>query len=175
MMYLYEINASLDVLYNMASTGEIQEGWEHLANEDGTINMTALQAEIENLYACKDEIIEDTAHLVQNLEAEAKMIKAEEERLCARRKRLESYTEYVEDRLTSLVNATNWNSKKSCLKIAFRTSEALIVDNEAEIDPAYVITKTVTQVDKMAAKKAIKAGQELAGCHIEKRKNLSIK
>lgn len=174
-MYLYEVNSALESLLTMIQTGEAQEGYEHLLNEDGTVNLEAAEAEIQNLYTCKDEIVEDTAHLIQNLEAEMKMIKAEEERLAARRKRVEARVGFATDRLTNMLDATNWSSKKSCMKIAFRTSEALIVDNEAEIDPDYIITKTVTQVDKNKAKKAIKEGAELAGCHVERRKNLSIK
>ena len=174
-MYLYEVNALLVSLYAIAETGVITEGFEYLANEDGSVNTEALEAEINNMFACKEELIEQTAHLVQNLEAEAKMIKLEEERLAARRKKLEERVVRTSDRLSNMVEGTNWSSKVSALKITFRSSEAVIVDNQAEINPAFIKEEVVQKVDKNAIKKALKAGQEVGGCHIEKRNNMTIK
>lgn len=173
-MFLYEINVALESL-NALFLGEVPEGLEHLLNEDGTPNEEAIQKEIENLYECKETLIEETARLAQNLDAEARMIKAEEERLAARRKKVEDRVSRIHDRLTEMVEGTNWASKVSSLKLTFRASESLVVDNEEEVNPSFIRTKVVTSVDKVAAKKAIKEGKEVGGCHIEKRKNLTIK
>ena len=174
-MYLYEVNAQIENLYLIAQTGIVGEGYEHLANEDGSVNQEALNAEIEALFTCKDDIIEDTARLIQNLEAEAQMLKTEEERLRDRRKKAEERVSYLSDKLTDMVDAQNWVSPTSSLKIGFRSSEALIVDDESKIDEQFIKIEIIKKVDKVGAKKAIKAGQKVMGCHIEKRQNLNIK
>lgn len=174
-MYLYEVNAQIENLYLIAQTGIVGEGYEHLANEDGSVNQEALNAEIEALFTCKDDIIEDTARLVQNLEAEAQMLKTEEERLRDRRKKAEERVAFLEDRLTDVLGASKWASQKSSLRITFRPSESLIVDDESKIDQKFIKTEIVTKVDKVGAKKALKSGANLEGCHIEQRQNINIK
>ena len=174
-MNLYKINNELDTLLRISQTGEVLEGYEDFYTEEGQVNQEAIEARIQELYSCIDDIIEDTARLAQNLDAEAKAIKAEEERLAARRKTVEGRLEWVEDRVTKLVGGENWNSPKSCLKLTFRSSEALIVDDESQVNSDYIKTKTVTSVDKVAAKNALKKGIDVGGCHIEKRRNLTIK
>lgn len=174
-MNLYKINNELDTLLRISQTGEVLEGYEAFYTEEGQVNQEAIETRIQELYSCIDDIIEDTARLAQNLEAEAKAIKAEEERLATRRKAVEGRLEWVEDRVTKLVDGENWNSPKSCLKLTFRSSEALIVDDESQVSSDYIKTKTVTSVDKVAAKNALKKGIDVGGCHIEKRRNLTIK
>lgn len=175
MMFLYQVKDELDQALTIAQTHEVIPGYEFLFNKDGEVDYDLLDCYIEKLYEDRDAIIEDTARLVQNLQAEADAIKREEERLNARRKAVEGRVAFLSDRLTTTLNGTNWTSLASALKIMFRSSEALMVDDESAIDPEYFNIKTVKQLDKVKAKKAIKEGAVLAGCHIEKRKNISIK
>lgn len=174
-MNLYKINNELDTLLRIACTGEAIEGYEGFYTDDGQADMDAIERRVQALYGRIDDLIEDTARLAQNLAAEAVMLKAEEERLAARRKAAEGRLEWVRGRLSRLVGEQNWDSPKSSLKLVFRTSEALIVDDESKVSSEYARVKTIVSVDKAAAKKAIKEGLDVPGCHIEKRRCLTIK
>ena len=61
------------------------------------------------------------------------------------------------------------------LKISFRASESVEIDDVDSIPAEYMVTKTTTQPDKVKLKSAIKAGELIIGAHIQVNKNLQIK
>ena len=65
--------------------------------------------------------------------------------------------------------------KTATLKINFRKSESVIIENEYLIDNKFLIAKTTITPNKIAIKDAIKAGEFVAGAFISENKNLQIK
>lgn len=59
--------------------------------------------------------------------------------------------------------------------ISFRRSDAVIVDNEADLSDDYMVVKTTISADKAAIKAAIKAGKIVDGAHLETRQYIQIK
>ncbi|HFC3446427.1 TPA: siphovirus Gp157 family protein, partial [Neisseria gonorrhoeae] len=60
-------------------------------------------------------------------------------------------------------------------KASFRKSEAVVILDEAQIPAEFMREAVKTEPDKIAIKKAIESGRQVAGAKIEERKNLQIK
>lgn len=61
------------------------------------------------------------------------------------------------------------------LKISFRASESVEIDDLDSIPAKFMVTKVTTQPDKTAIKAAIKAGELTIGAHIQVNQNLQIR
>ena len=60
-------------------------------------------------------------------------------------------------------------------KIGFRKSTHVQIDDEGALPPDFVTTTVTTKPDKTAIKKAIQAGQAVAGAVLVENQNLQIK
>ena len=67
------------------------------------------------------------------------------------------------------------NVKFSVTKIGFRKSTQVQIDDEGALPPDFVTTTVTTKPDKTAIKKAIQAGQAIAGAVLVENQNLQIK
>jgi len=65
--------------------------------------------------------------------------------------------------------------KTPTLKINFRKSESVEVENMGLLDKCYIVTKTTESVDKVAIKESIKGGVEVVGAVLKTNLNLQIK
>lgn len=61
------------------------------------------------------------------------------------------------------------------LKLSFRKSNALVINQDAHIPVEYIKTKEVETIDKAGLKKAVEEGQEFEGIWIIENQNLQIK
>ncbi len=61
------------------------------------------------------------------------------------------------------------------LKLSFRQSESLIIDEGAHIPVEYITTVETEKIDKAEIKKDVKAGKEMLGIWIQKKQNLQIR
>lgn len=95
------------------------------------------------------------------------------EKLKKRAKRGEAWLEmYLSEAMTS----TGYETIDGAFtKISFRSSEETIIDNIDELPKEFIKEEVTYSPDKTAIKQAIKAGKEVNGAHIEKKKNLQIK
>lgn len=164
-MKLYEIASAMDAVINGGfifdeETGEVIFDSENLDELED-----ALDAKLE---AC--------GVVVKNIVAEAEAIKDEEKRLAERRRIKEDEA----DRLKEYV--LYWMEKSGAKKIdtarvALSTRKSSVVDvtDEAVVPREFFKVKTMASVDKAAVKKAIKAGEEVAGCVINERLTLQVK
>lgn len=177
----YTFKKELDTLLEFQQTGEVKEeeqnpfDYSPYLTEAGEINKEAIEARIKGLYSDDVDLIEDTARIFQTLQNEAEALKAQEKALAIRRKALEGRAEYLETRLTEAVGGVAWKSPKSNMKFTFKDTDAVIVDNQAEVPEEYIRTKIMKEVDKIAAKKVLKDGGEITGLHLEYRKHLTVK
>ena len=177
----YTFKKELNTLLEFQQTGEVKEEEQNsfdytpYLTEAGEVNKEAIEARIKGLYSDDVDLIEDTARIFQTLQNEAEALKAQEKALATRRKALEGRAEYLETRLTEAVGGANWKSPKSNMKFTFKDTDAVIVDNQAEVPEEYIRTKIMKEVDKIAAKKVLKDGVEISGLHLEYRKHLTVK
>lgn len=100
-------------------------------------------------------------------------IKAEEERLKARRQRLENTVEELENDINTVYQRGDTPVQYAGnFTISNRKSTQVIVD-PTFFDERFI--KTTTSVDKAELKKALTAGEQIAGAHLQTNYNLQIK
>lgn len=99
-------------------------------------------------------------------------IKAEIKALQERSKRIDRTVDFIKRQLEMATEGAKWESPKG--KISYRSSESLVIDDEAQLINAGFFRQKI-EPDKINAKKAIKEGQTVAGCHLEKKRSMTIK
>ena len=120
------------------------------------------------------EKLEGTACYVRELEAEAEAIKTEEDRLAKRRKALENKAGRLKNYMLPALEAIGGKVKgvMASLRIG-KTQSVKVIDLEA-IPEAFKRVKTTIDPDKVALKKALKAGEAIPGASLEERQSVLI-
>ena len=110
------------------------------------------------------------------MDADIDIIDAEIKRLQAAKKQREKATEYLKDRIKHAMDLFSIEEIKTPLvKINFRKSESVEVDDVNSLPAAFKVVKVTEQADKGAIKEAIKNGADIIGCRIVENKNLQIR
>ena len=163
-MTLYEINKAIeDAILNIYS--QVDE-------ETGEVSDEAMQA-LTDLQMARDEKLENIGCYIKNLEAEAKAIKEEEQALKKRRESKEHQAESLSKYITQMLGGEKWESSR--VAFTFRKSKITQITDIEAVPAEFKTQETTWKADKTAIKKAIEAGQEIAGAHIEERINMSVK
>ena len=103
-------------------------------------------------------------------------IKREIDRLQSLLKRAERGEKWLTGYLDENVKSAGYERIDGArVSISFRSSEETVIDNMDELPKEFIKEKVTYAPDKTAIKQAIKAGKEVNGAHIEKKKNLQIK
>lgn len=161
-MNIYELSKELEqFLANLPESGE-------LSDED-----LAIYSELAEM---KDGKIKSTAYAYLNLQAELDGIQAQIDRLNNLKKSKQSQ----QDRVKKLIDfgMSLENSEKldfGDLKVYYTKSTGTVVDDESLVPEEFKKEKIVVSVDLVKAKEALKSGQEVAGIHLEDRRNLQVK
>lgn len=160
---LYEISAdflaALDAMEVDPDTGEL-------------LNADRLDA----ISAAFEEKAEATALYIKNLTAFVGDVKAEEAALAERRKSAENRVERLKGFLASAMQTVGRDKVETAkAKISFRKSTQVQIDDEGALPVDFVTTTITTKPDKIAIKKAIQAGQAVAGAVLVENQNLQIK
>lgn len=173
-MTLYDVDDRLvNLIENQfdTETGEIFEDADELAKKIDEVAMN-LDMKIENI-----------GLYIKNLNAEAEMIKHEEDNLARRRKtnerKIASLTNYLNGYLSACYpnedDRRKWKFKTPKVVLEYRKSTTVEVPNLEELDKEYLKIKTETSADKVAIKDAIKSGKEVKGAYLKDNINLSVK
>ena len=169
MASLYELNNELYELlengFNMACIDE----------ETGEINPEAAAAFLDDLMLERGEKIENIALYIKSLECDAEAIAAEEKRLKKRKEQKQRKAERLRDYLrSSLLAFGDKKFETARVALSFRSSRQVVVADMSKLPTEYVREKVTMEADKIAIKKAIDEGQEIAGAYVEEKKNLTI-
>ena len=119
-----------------------------------------------------DTKVTNTGCFIKNMESDIVAIKSEVDRLRERQKRLEKRVESLKGYLSFCLDGKKFHSPQ--VDISFRKSERVFAD-------VYLIPeqfkRRIEEIkpDLAGIKKAIKAGQEVAGAFIEEKQNIQIK
>ena len=153
-MKLYEIDQAIMDCIDMES-GEIIN--EELLND--------LQME-------RDAKIENVALWIKQLKAEAEALKAEKMAFAERQKVAENKMESLKKWLAYALNGEKFKTVRA--SVTFRTSDKVEVADIYKLDESYLRYRE-PEADKDAIKKALKAGQEVAGATLVKNTSVIIK
>lgn len=160
-MRLYEIPAAmrfaLDCMEVDEETGEILNS-----------------AELEQIEGAARDKIEATALYLRELDAEAKAAKDEAERILSRVKSMQKRSDYLKAMLLDALHATG-KVKTGRVTVSIRTTQAVAVDEGANLPEAYTTVKTTVSPNKVAIKQALLDGVEVPGCSLEARESVSIR
>ena len=153
-MKLYEIDQAIMDCIDMES-GEIIN--EELLND--------LQME-------RDAKIENVVLWIKELKAEAEALKAEKLAFAERQKVTENKMESLKKWLAYALNGEKFKTVRA--SVTFRTSDKVEIADIYKLDENYLRYKE-PEADKDAIKKAIKAGQEVAGATLVPSTSVIIK
>ena len=136
--------------------------------------------EIEQSLAITEEQLQNKSvaysFVIKEMDGEVDIIDVEIKRLQAMKKTRENASERLKANIKHAMELFNIDEIKTPLvKINFRKSEAVEVDDVNQLPAPYKVVKVTEQADKMAIKEAIKNGAEIIGCRIVANRNLQIK
>ena len=153
-MNLYEIDVAILGCVDM-ETGEV-------IDED----------KLDSLSVERDVKIENICCWIKNLKAEAEALKAEKESFAKRQKTAENKMESLKKYIAGYLNGSKFESAK--VKVSFRKSESLEIDNMAFIPDEYMRFKE-PEIDKAALKAALKEGLHFDGVTLSEKLNIQIR
>lgn len=122
----------------------------------------------------RDKKIENLGCWYKNLLAEAQALKAQKNAFAEREKAKKAKAESIKGFLGRYLNGKKFETAK--VAMSFRKSEAVEFDAKCIGDvPEEFLKFKDPELDKVAVKKAIKAGETVPGCELVARQNLQIK
>jgi hypothetical protein len=153
-MRLYEIDEAILSCID-AETGEILDA----------DKLNALQIE-------REKKLENVALWIKDLKAEVEALKAEKQAFADRQKAAENKAESLKKWLTEALAGEKFKTTK--VAVSFRKTKSVEVADIWKLDDSFVKYAEPTP-DKAAIKKAIEAGQEVAGATLVENVSCSVK
>ena len=158
---------------------QIEQNYNQLA-EQLIDNDGELTTELAEQLAITEEQLQNKSvaysFVIKQMDADIDTIDAEIKRLQAAKKQREKATEYLKDRIKHAMELFSIEEIKTPLiKINFRKSESVEVENVNSLPMAYKIVKVVETADKVAIKEAIKNDADIIGCKLVTIQTLQIR
>lgn len=156
----------MSALYEL--TGEFRE-LKQLADTDDEGMAVAVRDTMEAIEAEFNDKALAVSRVILNLDGDVNGIDEEIKRLVARKRVIENRQANIKEYLRENMEASGI-TKISCPLFTITLAkgrETVIVDDERKVPDDLVRVKTTIEPDKKAIRDAIKAGQEVPGCHIE--------
>lgn len=151
----------------------IRQALDHIELDEETGEVLSAD-ELHAVEAEASEKIEATALYLRELDAEAKAAKEEADRMLDRVKSMQKRSDYLKAMLLDALHATG-KVKTGRVTVSIRTTQAVSVDEGANLPEAYTTVKTTVSPNKVAIKQALLDGVEVPGCHLEARESVSIR
>lgn len=130
--------------------------------------------------ASLEEAIEDkaenTAKLIKCLEADAKAIKEEEQRLADRRRTLENRISSIKEYLFNQMEVAGLDKvKRPTLTVSIQANPPSVEVSDESLIPSDYMVPQPAKIDKKAILTALKGGLLIEGCSLKQGKGLRIK
>ena len=151
----------------------IRQALDHIELDEETGEILSADA-LHAVEAAASEKIEATALYLRELDAEAKAAKDEADRMIARVKSMQKRSDYIKSMLLDALHVTG-KVKTARVSVSIRTTQAVSVDEGANLPEAYTTVKTTVSPNKIAIKQALLDGVEVPGCSLEARESVSIR
>lgn len=114
--------------------------------------------------------------IVRQLEGECDMIDNEIKRLEAMKKSRGKTVDRLKESVSKAMQLYEIDKIETpTIKISFRKSESIEIEEESLIDEKYMTVKTTKTPDKKAIKEAIKAGEIVLGVTLKENQNIQFK
>ena len=158
---------------------QIEQNYLQLA-EELIENGGDLTPELSESLAITEEQLQNKSvaysFVIKEMDGEIEIIENEIKRLQAMKKARENASERLKSNIKQAMQLFNIEEIKTPLvKINFRNSESVEVDDVNALPNVYKTVKVTETADKVTIKEAIKNGVDIIGCRIVKNKNLQIR
>lgn len=135
----------------------------------------AIADTLEGIEGAWEEKALNVARYVRNLEAEASAIEEAKRRMEARARAASHQASRLKDYLRTELERTGLKPKAADLALRVQSNPPfVVVDDEAQIPGAFKETETITRLLKAEIGRALKAGEAVAGAHLERSTRLVI-
>lgn len=162
-MRLYEINEQLERLLMLDDANAVDQETGEVFSAD----------QIEALEMAKEEKIEGSLLFVKNMNAEADMLKAEIDKLTARMKACKNKAERCKEYIAGVLNGDKFKTAR--VSVSYRNAESVELQGELIDVPHRFLRVKPAELDKVAVKAALKAGETVPGCVLVTKTSMSIK
>ena len=157
---IYDINKAFQSIVDMVADGE-------LTQED--FQQALAELEQSKVEKCGNAIC------YLNMRKQAiEAMKAEEKRISTQRKMLEKGNKSLEEAFAYVLN--NMGDKEVITRYGVmkvrKNPPSVVIDDLSKVPTKFQHQKIEVTIDKVAIKNAIKAGEKVAGCHIEQSEKL---
>jgi hypothetical protein len=158
---------------------QIEQSYNQLA-EELIDNGGELTPELSEALAITEEQLQNKSvaysFVIKQIDSEVDIIDVEIKRLQAMKKARENASQRLKDNIKNAMDLFNIDEIKTPLvKINFRKSKAVEVEDVNKLSAPYKVVKVTEQADKAAIKSALESGIEIPGCRIIENRNLQIK
>lgn len=158
---------------------QIEQNYNQLA-EELIDNGGELTPELSEALQITEEQLQNKSvaysFVIKQMDADIDTIDAEIKRLQAAKKQREKASEYLKERIKHAMELFSIEEIKTPLvKINFRKSETVEVENVNHLPDKYIVRKLTEQADKVKLKQAIKDGEIIDGVSIVEHRNLQIR
>ena len=128
-------------------------------------------ADLDRLNMERQQKLENVALFVKNKKAEAEAIKAEIEKLTARKTQAENAVERAKGYLAASLDGERMTTPR--VAVSYRRSTVVQAD-DTMTDPRFYRQKA-PELDKLALKKALQSGETIPGAWLEDKQTIIIK
>lgn len=129
--------------------------------------------ELDELQMAREQKIENVGLYIKNLEAEATAVENQEKIFADRKKRIRKKIEGLKGFLGYALQGEKFKTDR--VEMSFRRSESVLVKDEYLIPDEYCDFTVTRKPNKKVIKDALKKGEELMGCELLEKSNISIK
>jgi hypothetical protein len=159
-MGIYKIGSAFENVVNMHANGDLT---------DEQLKDALVALEESKVEKCGNAIkyLNMLKHGIEDMKAEEKRIATMRKALESRAKNLESAFAYVLKNMGDKEVITKYGVMK-----VRKNPAAVVIDDLSKVPTKFQHQKIEVTLDKVAIKNAIKAGEEVAGCHIEQSEKL---
>jgi hypothetical protein len=119
----------------------------------------------------KHEKLRNIAFVAINATADTAAYKEQEKRFKAKRTAAEKTLAWAKETLSR--ELAGQKMKEAEFTVSYRPSEAIEIDEGADIPPEFLSMNPV--IDKMSLKAALKEGAVISGCRLVQKQNIQIK
>jgi hypothetical protein len=140
------------------------------------MDFDTLKDTLESIQEAIEDKAENVAKLIRCLEADAKAIKEEEQRMADRRKAIENKVANVKTYLQEQLEFAGLDKvKRPTITVSIQANPQSVLVKDESLIPSHYMIPVAPKLDKKAVLSFLKEGGEVPGCEIQQSRSVRIK
>jgi len=155
---------------------ELAQNYAQLMEMAEEMESDALVDTLEALQDAIEDKAENIAKLIKNLEADAKAIKEEEQRLADRRRSIENKVNRLKEYLQQQLEIAGLQRvKRPTITVAIQNNPPSVEITDEKLIPSEYMIPQTPKIDKKAILERLKNGETVPGCTLKQTKGVRIR